>query len=104
LYLPSSQGDDKGVGQLILTMTGAAGLIGRRLLMEFGAAGYEIRVLSRHSGTNLPAGVKLFVWDPVQGPPPAESLRDAGAVVHLAGELSHSDGALRSNGASATAA
>src|SRR5215467_14429795 len=71
---------------MILTMTGASGLIGRRLLKEFGTAGYEIRVLSRHSGTNLPAGVKLFVWDPVQGPPPAESLRDAGAVVHLAGE------------------
>ena len=71
---------------MIVTMTGASGLIGRRLLKEFGAAGYEIRVLSRHSGTNLPAGVKLFVWDPVQGPPPAESLRDAAAVVHLAGE------------------
>src|SRR5262249_17608362 len=49
---------------MIITMTGASGLIGRRLLKEFGAAGYEIRVLSRHSGTNLPAGVKLFVWDP----------------------------------------
>jgi uncharacterized protein (TIGR01777 family) len=43
-------------------------------------------VLSRHAGTNLPPGVKLSVWDPVKGLPPDESLRDAGAVIHLAGE------------------
>lgn len=67
-------------------ITGASGFIGRRLLKNFAAAGYEIRVLSRHAGTNLPPGVKLFVWDPVQGPPPEESLRDSDIVVHLAGE------------------
>ena len=69
-----------------IVVTGASGFIGRRLLKNFTAAGHEIRVLSRHAGTNLPAGVKLFPWDPLQGPPPAESLRDADAVVHLAGE------------------
>lgn len=71
---------------MIIVVTGASGFIGRRLLKNFTTAGYEIRVLSRHAGTNLPAGVKLFVWDPLQGPPPEESLRDAGVVVHLAGE------------------
>ena len=71
---------------MIIVVTGASGFIGRRLLKNFTSAGYEIRVLSRHTGTNLPAGVKLFAWDPLAGPPPAESLRDAGVVVHLAGE------------------
>ena len=71
---------------MTIVVTGASGFIGRRLLKTFTSAGHEVRVLSRHAGTNLPAGVKLFVWDPLQGPPPDESLRDAAAVVHLAGE------------------
>lgn len=71
---------------MIIVVTGASGFIGRRLLKNFITAGYEIRVLSRHAGTNLPPGIKLFAWDPLQGPPPEESLHDAGVVVHLAGE------------------
>jgi len=50
------------------------------------AEGHQLHVLSRHAGTNLPAGVRLSAWDPVRGEPPAESLRDADAVIHLAGE------------------
>jgi uncharacterized protein (TIGR01777 family) len=71
---------------VIIVVSGASGFIGRRLLKNFTAAGYEIRALSRHTGTNLPAGVRLFPWDPLAGPPPPESLHDAAAVVHLAGE------------------
>lgn len=69
-----------------IVLTGGSGLIGRRLLKLFGAAGHELRVLTRHAGINLPAGVKAFPWDPMKGPPPEESLLDADAVVHLAGE------------------
>src|ERR1041385_3642152 len=69
-----------------ITITGASGFIGRRLLKNLAAAGHSLHVLSRHAGTNLPPGVKLSVWDPVKGPPPEESLRDAGAVIHLSGE------------------
>ena len=69
-----------------ITLTGASGLIGRRLLKNFVAAGHGLRVLSRHAGTNLPPGVAISVWDPMQGPPPEESLASADAVVHLAGE------------------
>jgi uncharacterized protein (TIGR01777 family) len=69
-----------------IVITGASGFIGRRLLKNFAAAGYSLRVLSRHAGTNLPPGVRLFTWDPMHGPPPEESLRDCDAVVHLAGE------------------
>lgn len=71
---------------MIVVMTGASGFIGRRLLKNFTTAGYAIRVLSRHAGTNLPPGVQLFPWDPMQGPPPVECLRDADVVVNLAGE------------------
>ena len=69
-----------------IAITGASGLIGRRLLKNLSAAGHSIHVLSRHAGTNLPNGVKLSTWDAMRGLPPDESLRDAGAVIHLAGE------------------
>ena len=69
-----------------ITISGASGLIGRRLLKTLLAAGHSVHVLSRHSGTNLPPGVKISVWDPVKGPPPEAALREANAVVHLAGE------------------
>jgi uncharacterized protein (TIGR01777 family) len=67
-------------------MTGATGLIGRRLMKVLAADGHSLHVLSRHAGTNLPAGVKLSAWDPMKNEPPAESLQNADVVVHLAGE------------------
>jgi uncharacterized protein (TIGR01777 family) len=69
-----------------ITMTGATGLIGRRLMKILAADGHSLHVLSRHAGTNLPAGIKLSAWDPMKGEPPADSLRDCDAVIHLAGE------------------
>jgi uncharacterized protein (TIGR01777 family) len=69
-----------------ITISGASGFVGRRLLKVLGNAGHSLHVLSRHAGTNLPPGVKISVWDPIKGQPPAESLREADAVIHLAGE------------------
>jgi uncharacterized protein (TIGR01777 family) len=69
-----------------ITISGASGLIGRRLLKSLAAEGHSLHVLSRHAGTNLPGGVKLTSWDPARAEPPADSLRDADAVIHLAGE------------------
>jgi uncharacterized protein (TIGR01777 family) len=68
-----------------ITITGASGLIGRRLLKSLAAGGHSLQVLSRHAGTNMPPGVKVFVWDATRGEPPADSLRDVDAVIHLAG-------------------
>lgn len=76
---------DRGIG-VNITISGASGFVGRSLLKVLGEAGHTLHVLSRHSGTNLPGGVKLSVWDPMKGPPPRESLEGADAVVHLAGE------------------
>jgi uncharacterized protein (TIGR01777 family) len=69
-----------------IAITGASGFIGRRLMKALLAGNHTVRVLSRHAGTNLPAGVKLYVWDPVKGQPPGEGLDGVDAVVHLAGE------------------
>jgi len=69
-----------------ITISGASGLIGRRLMKALANDKHSIHVLSRHVGTNLPPGVRLSVWDPPKGEPPADSLSDADAVIHLAGE------------------
>ncbi len=69
-----------------IAITGASGFIGRRLLKILAKDGHKLHVLSRHAGTNLPNGVRLSVWDAMKGPPPLDALRDATAVIHLAGE------------------
>lgn len=69
-----------------ITISGASGLIGRRLMKSLAADGHSLNVLSRHAGTNMPGGVRLSVWDPPKGEPPADGLRDSDAVIHLAGE------------------
>ena len=69
-----------------VTISGASGFIGRRLLKVLGGAGHSLHVLSRHAGTNLPNGVRLSVWDPMNGTPPRESVDNADVVIHLTGE------------------
>lgn len=69
-----------------IAISGASGLIGRRLLKMLGSEGHTFHVLSRHAGTNMPGNTRVSVWDPLKGEPPADSLRDADAVIHLAGE------------------
>jgi hypothetical protein len=69
-----------------ITISGASGFIGRRLLKVLGGGGHALHVLSRHAGTNLPPGVRLSVWDPLKGSAPVDAVRDASAVIYLAGE------------------
>jgi uncharacterized protein (TIGR01777 family) len=68
-----------------IVISGASGLIGRRLMKSLAGEGHTLHVLSRHAGTNLPAGVRISAWD-TKSEPPAEALDGADAVVHLAGE------------------
>lgn len=68
-----------------ITLSGASGLIGRRLLKVLAKDGHSLTALSRHAGTNLPPGVRLALWDAAKGVPPTDGLREADAVIHLAG-------------------
>jgi uncharacterized protein (TIGR01777 family) len=70
-----------------ITMTGATGLIGRKLVQALRERGDGVTVLSRspeRAGATL--GVEAVRWDPLAGPAPAEALAHRDAVVHLAGE------------------
>jgi uncharacterized protein len=70
-----------------VTITGATGLIGRRLVRELQARGDEVTVLSRNAGKAREAlDAESFAWDPMAGPAPADALAGRDAVVHLAGE------------------
>jgi uncharacterized protein len=70
-----------------ITITGATGFIGRRLIERLGTGEHQLHVLSRH--TNIRFGntaVWIGKWDPMAEDPPKESLVNADAIVHLAGE------------------
>jgi uncharacterized protein (TIGR01777 family) len=70
-----------------VTLTGATGLIGSRVVAALEARGDEVTVLSRspeRAGRAL--GVAAEAWSPTEGPAPAAALAGRDGVVHLAGE------------------
>jgi uncharacterized protein (TIGR01777 family) len=70
-----------------VTLTGATGPIGRRLVEALRRRGDEVTVLSRRPEQAREAlGVSALGWEPMSGPAPAAGLADRDAVVHLAGE------------------
>jgi uncharacterized protein len=70
-----------------VTLTGASGLIGTRLVRALRARGDDVTVLSRTPEKASGAlGVPAEHWDPNAGPAPASALAGRDAVVHLAGE------------------
>jgi hypothetical protein len=72
-----------------VTVTGATGLIGPRLVKALHARGDEVTVLSRNPdrARQALAGVEAVRWaDPVAEPAPAEALAGRDGVIHLAGE------------------
>jgi uncharacterized protein len=72
---------------LQVTLTGATGLIGARLVRALQARGDEVTVLSRDPARAARAlAVTAQAWDPATGPAPAGALAGRDAVVHLAGE------------------
>src|SRR5689334_3782795 len=60
-----------------VTITGAGGLIGTRLVRALEQRGDDVTILSRSRAVR---------WDPLAGPAPAEALEGRDAVIHLAGE------------------
>lgn len=70
-----------------VTVTGATGLIGTKLVRVLRDRGDEVTVLSRSPEKAQAAlGVAAVAWDPTAGPAPAEALEGRDAVIHLAGE------------------
>jgi uncharacterized protein (TIGR01777 family) len=72
-----------------VTVTGATGLVGPRLVAALQQRGDEVTVLSRspERARHALAGVEAVRWaDPVSEPAPAEALSGRDAVIHLAGE------------------
>jgi uncharacterized protein (TIGR01777 family) len=70
-----------------VTITGASGLIGTRLVRALQARGDDVTVLSRNPDRAAQAlGVHAEAWRPTEEPAPAAALADRDAVVHLAGE------------------
>jgi uncharacterized protein (TIGR01777 family) len=68
-----------------ITLTGATGLIGGRLVAALQERGDEVTVLTRNP-SKVGAGVEAHAWDPDAGPAPAAALDGRDAVIHLAGE------------------
>jgi uncharacterized protein len=71
-----------------VTITGATGLIGTKLVRALQARGDGVTVLSRDPDRARGAlgDVEAHAWSPVAGPAPAAALGGRDAVVHLAGE------------------
>jgi uncharacterized protein len=64
-----------------VTVTGASGLIGSKLVERLRARGDAVTTLSRR-----PSSPEAVRWRPEEEPAPAEALSGRDAVVHLAGE------------------
>jgi hypothetical protein len=69
-----------------IVISGGRGFIGSQLVPALQSAGHEVAIWSRTPAESKLAGVRVHKWDPIAGPPAAESLEGADVVVHLAGE------------------
>lgn len=69
-----------------VTLTGATGLIGSRIVAALRRRGDEVTVLSRRpEAAAARLGVEAVGWDPAAGPAPADALAGRDGVIHLAG-------------------
>lgn len=72
-----------------VTLTGATGLIGTRLVAALARRGDEVTVLSRdpqRAREKLGSGIATEAWDPLGEPAPTSALTGRDGVIHLAGE------------------
>jgi uncharacterized protein (TIGR01777 family) len=70
-----------------LTLTGATGLIGSRLVAHLKQRGDDVTVLTRDPDRATESlGVEAVAWRPMEEPAPTGSLAGRDGVVHLAGE------------------
>lgn len=69
-----------------ITISGATGFIGSRLVESLLQARHSVHALGRKRSPGLPAEVSFSEWRSTEGEPAAESLAAADAIIHLAGE------------------
>lgn len=70
-----------------VTITGATGIIGTRIVRALRDRGDDVIVLSRSPDrATQTLGVEAHVWDLMSQPAPTEALAGRDAVIHLAGE------------------
>lgn len=69
-----------------VTVSGASGFIGSRLVAHLDAQGHEVHLLGRAARKGMLASARFSIWDAAAHEPPAEALEGADAVIHLSGE------------------
>jgi uncharacterized protein (TIGR01777 family) len=69
---------------MMVTLTGASGFLGPRLIARLQRDGHRVRVLGRRKPAGL--DVEFAPWDAIGGEPPVAAVAECDAVVHLAGE------------------
>ena len=69
-----------------ITLTGASGFIGSRLIERVTADGHRLHVLGRRRPAAAPPEVDFSEWDANTGSVPEAALQNADAIIHLAGE------------------
>jgi uncharacterized protein (TIGR01777 family) len=70
-----------------ITLSGASGFIGPRLVNHLLADGHTLHVLGRRRPATLPKSVSFTAWDALTDTRvPPDALRAADAIIHLAGE------------------
>lgn len=67
-----------------ILITGATGMIGRKLIHSLQKAGHTISILSRNKVDIY--GVKSYIWDVDQGQIDPQCMSDTDTIIHLAGE------------------
>ncbi len=69
-----------------IAVTGGTGFLGRRLVPRLLAQGHRVHLLVRHARTGYGPDVGCSIWNTYALAPAPESLMEADAVIHLAGE------------------
>ncbi|RZK58219.1 MAG: TIGR01777 family protein [Pedobacter sp.] len=67
-----------------ILITGATGLVGKKLIPHLLALGHEVSILSRKTAPI--SGVKVFLWDVYKQEIDKECLNGIDTIIHLAGE------------------
>lgn len=69
-----------------ITLTGASGFLGAKLIEKLVAEQHQLHVLGRRKPAGLSGWARFSEWDAMSGDVPVEAVNGADAVLHLAGE------------------